>query len=163
MRRSLALLLTSLLATAFATYAAARDPYGNAGMSRRYSPYDSSARSYRQESPAYAASRRAVDPYTPYYNRPAVWPYYPGYYGSWFYGPYGYRYGFAPWYAPYGPYRWRNSWSIYEVGPASPSYGYAWRVPYMPYEPGTYVAPADVGRGFPAVPTAEASEECYYW
>ncbi len=154
--------LGGLLTAALTATLAASDPYGNAGLSRRYSSYDRTPSIYRQESPSYSASRRAVDPYTPYYNRPAVWPYYPRYYGSSYYGPYGYRYGFSPWFAPYGPYHWPNSWSIYEVGPPPPA-NYAWRVPYMPYVPGTYVAPTDVGRGFPAVPTAAPSEECYYW
>lgn len=144
----------------------ARDPYGNAGLHRRYSPYDrSSTYSYYQHAPPnYAPSRRAVAPYTPYYNRPAVWPYYPMYYGSWYWGPYGYRYGFSPWFAPYGPFSWGNSWRIAEIGPQPYTrYEYSWRVPFMPYEPGAPVDYYDVGRGIPAELTAEPVEECYYW
>jgi hypothetical protein len=142
----------------------ARDPYGNEGLHRRYSPYDRPFSDYRREPPNYAPSRRAVEPFTPYYNRPAVWPYYPVYYGSWGWGPYGYRYGFSPWFAPRGPARWPNAWRIAPIGPAPfTRFDYSWRVPFMPYEPGACVDPHDVGRGIPATLTAEPSEECYYW
>lgn len=146
--------------------------HGAASLHRRYSSYEPPSRAvydYR-EPPSYAASRRSWNPYTPYYNRPAVWPYYPRYYGSWLYGPYGYRYGFAPWYggygpySAYGPYRWPHAWRISEVGPASlDRLDYAWRVPIAPFDPPALISPVDVGRGIPAEPTAAASNECYYW
>ncbi len=136
------------------------------GTSRRYSPFDRpSASAYDRREPAnYAASRRSWDPYTPYYNRPAVWPYYPRYYGSWYYGPYAYRYGYSPWFAPSGPYRWPHAWRIAEVGPVSfDRLDYGWRVPFAPYGPSALISATDVGRGIPAVLTAEPATECYYW
>jgi len=159
-------IIVAVLVAGMSASAGARDPYGNAGLSRRYSPYDrANSYSYDHRTPPnYAPSRRAVEPFTPYYNRPAVWPYYPVYYGSWGWGPYGYRYGFAPWFWPRGGGSWGNSWRIAEVGPAPfTRCDYSWRVPFMPYEPGALVDPSDVGRGIPAVLTAEPSEECYYW
>ncbi|MDZ4779093.1 MAG: hypothetical protein SGJ19_02435 [Planctomycetia bacterium] len=163
-----------LLVCALASRAAVAQSrsYGPADISRRYNPYEPTSRAvydYR-EPPSYAASRRSWDPYTPYYNRPAVWPYYPGYYGGWHYGPYGYRYGFSPWfggygrYSAYGHYHWPNSWRIAEVGPAPfDRLDYAWRSPIAPFGPAAMISPVDVGRGFPAVPAAAASGECYYW
>lgn len=159
-------LLAAIVFAGVHSGAGARDPYGNEGLSRRYNSYDhsSSFSYYHREPPNYAPSRRATEPFTPYYNRPAVWPYYPMYYGSWFWGPYGYRYGFSPWFAPAGPFRWGPAWRIAEIGPAPfTRCDYSWRVPFMPYEPGAPVDPYDVGRGIPAVLTAEPSEECYYW
>jgi hypothetical protein len=165
MRRLRQIGLAVALTGAVCASATAGDPYGTSGLRRSYSSYDRYSPSVHRDLPNYAPSRRAVEPFTPYYNRPAVFPYYPRYYGSWAWGPYGYRYGFSPWFAPYGPYRWAGSWRIAEVGPPPPltRLDYSWRVPNLPFEPGMYVAPTDVGRGFPAVPAADPSEECYYW
>ena len=171
-RRLIVLLLAVAVALAVREAGAQSNRYGTADLNRRYSAYEASSRAvydYR-EPPSYAASRRSWDPYTPYYNRPAIWPYYPRYYGGWFYGPYGYRYGFDPWfggygaYSMYGPYRWPNAWRIAEVGPVPlDRLDYAWRVPMAPFAPPALISPVDVGRGIPAVPTAGAAGECYYW
>lgn len=143
-----------------------RDAHNGNGLNRRYSSYDAPpVRGYDRREPAsYAASRRGWDPYTPYYNRPAIWPYYPRYYGSWHYGPYGYRYGFSPWFSSYGSYHWPNAWRIAEVGPVPVDrMNYLRRIPFAPYDPAAMISPADIGRGIPAVWAVDPDIECYYW